>query len=322
MWISSAGLACVRPRSSRIAGRDPPCISTVRRRNPDRTPASRQESGPDSFDAQSRQPVRDLTDDRSAVGARLVRLGLSLRDSPPFLSRSKLLIFLCGASVAEQPSPRRQAVQRFIHSLSTSHTVLYAEGIFSELVRHGHKKNILDLEHEISEIADKVLIILESESAFCELGAFAHANLRQKLLIVNSSHFRASTSFINQGPVAAAIEAKASVFWYPMVNSPDKTLDGIGAIYPALKATLAHRTPLGERVQFDKLAKLGMNKHSLYFAHDLVLISGPIAYEELVAILKKLFPLEKSFDSLKNLLGVLRESGLVSSTKIRGRWIV
>lgn len=266
--------------------------------------------------------MRDFTHEKSAVGARLIKLGLSLKDSPPLLSRAKLLIFLCGASVATKPSPRRQALQRFIHSLSESHTVIYAEGVFAELVRHGHKKNILDLEHEISEVADKILIILESESAFCELGAFAGPALREKLIIVNSSHFRSSESFINQGPIAAAQEARAPVLWYPMVASSDKALDSIGAIFPALKASLVHRNPRGERVSLEKLARLGMNKYSLYFVHDLVLFAGPISHEELVSVLKCLFPTEKSFDALKNLLGVLRESGLVSSHKVKERWIV
>lgn len=242
--------------------------------------------------------------------------------SPPLLSRAKLLIFLCGASVANQPSPRRQALRRFIHSLSDSHTVIYAEGIFSELVRQGHKKNILDLESEISEIADKILIVLESESAFCELGAFANPPLRQKLIVVNSSHFRASTSFINEGPIAAAQDAKAAILWYPMTPTPQKELDGIGAIFSDLKASLVHKSPRGERVPLDKLTKLGMNKYSLYFVHDLVLLSGPVAYDELIAVLKCLFPEEKSFDALKNLLGVLRECGLIQSINVSGRWVV
>lgn len=65
-----------------------------------------------------------------------------------------------------------------------------------------------------------------------------------------------------------------------------------------------------------------LNKYSLYFVHDLVLFAGPISHEELVTVLKCLFPIEKSFDALKNLLGVLRESGLVSSQKIKERWVV
>lgn len=266
--------------------------------------------------------MRNLVHEKSAVGARLAKFGAALQTSPPSLSKAKLLIFLCGASVDSLPSPRRQAVQKYIHSISASHTVLYAEGIFSELVRHGQRKNILDLEHEISEIADRILIILESESAFCELGAFSAHSLRQKLVVVNSTHHKATESFINHGPIAATEEAKGAVLWYPMVSSPKKDLDGIGAIYPQLKELLTHKAPRGERISFETLSALSMSKYSLYFVHDLVLLSGPVSYEELVAILKLLFPLARSFDPLKSLLGVLKESGLVRSYQIDGKWVV
>lgn len=260
--------------------------------------------------------------EKSAVGTRLSKFRSSLEVSPPSLSKSKLLIFLCGASVGNLPSPRRQAVQKYIHSISDSHIVLYAEGIFSELVRHGHKKNILDLEHEISDIADRIVIILESESTFCELGAFSGQKLRQKLVVVNSLYHKSTQSFINQGPIIATEEAKGAVLWYPMINTPTKDLDGIGAIYPQLKSVLAHKVSKVERVTFEALSTLHMNKYSLYFVHDLVLLCGPISYEELIIILKHLFPMAKSFDPLKSLLGMLKECNLIRSNKVNEKWIV
>ena len=61
----------------------------------------------------------------------------------------------------------------------------------------------MSLEHQITAIADKIVIVLESESALCELGAFTHKDLRKKLVVINDSRFRASESFINTGPIAA-----------------------------------------------------------------------------------------------------------------------
>jgi hypothetical protein len=260
--------------------------------------------------------MRTLLHTNSATGKRLANFGLALKASPPLLQRSRQLIFLCGANqAASTPSLRRTTLKTFIQKVSSSSTVIYAEGIFAELRKFGSQKNVLDLEHRISEIADKVIIILESASAYCELGAFAHETLRHKLVVVNDSQFKSSDSFINLGPIAAIEEAKAPVIWYPMSSYGIKTLDGIGATFPEIEQAIAHKSPHGTPVSYAELSELGMKKACLYFIHDIVLFAGPISHGEIVKILKTIFG-EKSFDSLKNLLGVLREGQLVSVTQI------
>lgn len=129
-----------------------------------------------------------------------------------------------------EPSERRKAIKRFVESISTEYRVIYAEGVFNELTKLGHGMNSLDLEHEISAIADRILIVLESPSAFCELGAFAHKTLREKLIIVNDSQFEGSKSFIDTGPLAAARECKSPILWYPMAKDGVWKTDGIGAV--------------------------------------------------------------------------------------------
>lgn len=255
--------------------------------------------------------MRNLFYENSAVGIRLNEFGLSLKDSPSFLSRSKQLIFLCGANQAvNTPSKRRENLRRFIHQISPDYTVIYAEGIFNEIKKFGPQKNVLDLEHRISDIADKVIIILESESAFCELGAFAHEKLRHKLIVVNNARFEHSESFINTGPIAAMKEVKAPVLWYSMAADGIRSSDGIGAIFKDLEAALTLQPADGGPVNSETLGDLRMNKISLYFLHDLVLISGPVSHKELISCLITLFG-RKSFDAVSHLLAVLREAGLV-----------
>ncbi|MDN6885216.1 retron St85 family effector protein [Variovorax sp. CAN2819] len=256
--------------------------------------------------------MRNLFYENSAVGIRLNEFGLSLKDSPSFLSRSKQLIFLCGANQAPNtPSQRRTNLKKFIHQISPDYTVIYAEGIFNEIKKFGPQKNVLDLEHRISDVADKVIIILESESAFCELGAFAHEKLRHKLIVINNARFEHSESFINTGPIAALKEAKSPVMWYPMTSNGIKVSDGIGAIFKDLEAALTHQPADGGPVNYETLGDLRMNKISLYFLHDLVLLSGPVSYKELISCLISLFG-HKSFDAASSLLAVLREAGLVT----------
>ncbi|MCW5649190.1 MAG: retron St85 family effector protein [Ramlibacter sp.] len=255
--------------------------------------------------------MRTLLHTNSAIGKRLEKFGLALKASPPLLLRSRQLIFLCGANQSENvPSARRAKIRSFIQQISSGSTVLYAEGIFKELQKFGSQKNVLDIEHRISEIADKVIVILESPSSYCELGAFAHEALRHKLVVINDSQFKTSKSFINLGPIAAMEEKKAPVLWYPMSSNGVKVLDGIGAIFPELEKAIDHKSNHGTPVSEGELAELKMNKISLYFVHDIVLLAGPISHEEIIQILIFLFG-KKSFDPLKSLLGVLRESQLV-----------
>lgn len=260
--------------------------------------------------------MRKLLHTNSAIGKRLLSFGLALEASPPLLQRSQQLIFLCGANRAENlPSVRRTKLKTFIQSISKTSTVIYAEGIFNELRKFGSQKNVLDLEHRISEVADKVIIILESPSAYCELGAFANETLRHKLVVINDAQFRSSNSFINLGPIAAMEEAKAPVIWYPMSANGVNVLDGIGATFTQIQKAINHKSSHGTAVSYETLSQLGMNKVCLYFIHDIVLFAGPLSHEEIIKIL--IFMLgDKSFDSVKHLLGVLRESQLVSVQQI------
>jgi hypothetical protein len=263
-----------------------------------------------------------LLHNKSATGIRLKKFGLALKASPPLLRRNQQLIFLCGANQAENvPSARRTALKNFIHKNSASSTVIYAEGVFGELRKYGSQKNALDLEHRIAKIADKVIIVLESPSAYCEFGAFAHHTLREKLIVVNDSRYKESESFINLGPIAAVQEVKSPVIWYPMSKTGVTALDGIGAAFPEILRAVEHTSKVGVPIEYSLLSSLEMDKSCLYFIHDLVLLAGPITHAEIAELLKFIFD-EKDFDTLKSLLGVLRESKLVSTRQLANKsWI-
>jgi len=258
-----------------------------------------------------------LLHNKSATGIRLEKFGLALKASPPLLLRSRQLIFLCGANQSENlPSARITALKAFIQKNSATSTVIYAEGVFGELRKYGSQKNALDLEHRIAKIADKVIIVLESPSSYCELGAFAHETLRKKLIVVNDSQFKLSESFINLGPIAAAREVKSPVIWYPMSKNGITVLDGIGSAFPEILRAVDHKSRVGGPVEYALLSSLEIDKSCLYFIHDLVLLAGPVSHGEIILILKRIFG-DKEFDTLKSLLGVLRESKLVTILEMK-----
>ena len=254
----------------------------------------------------------------SAVSKRLMEFGLALKANPPFLEPTDHFVFLCGANQGPgTPSARRQAIKNFIETHGQNCRTIYAERVFSEIVSLGQRRNALDIEDIISRVADSVLIILESESAFCELGAFSHGEIRKKLILINDSAFRASESFINTGPIAAAEEAKSPVFWYPMSNTGASTLDGIGATYAHLAKAISERSPSrATRIKEDLFA-FPKNKISLYFVHDLVYLFGPITHKELIAVALILGG-KRSYDEISEMLGILRASDLVDRKSVAG----
>ena len=77
----------------------------------------------------------------------------------------------------------------------------HADGVF---------KNLMSFELELAAICSLVVIILESEGAIAELGAFSQfPELGDKLIAICPEHFRNATSFINLG-ILRFIVAKES----------------------------------------------------------------------------------------------------------------
>lgn len=251
-----------------------------------------------------------IYDKRSALGKR-VDLFRSALSSYSFMSDPEnQIFFLCGANRSYGvPSARRVEVKKFIESLSDKNKVIFAEEVFDELMSHSYAKNSLDVEHRLSEVADKIIIILESNSSFCELGAFACEGLRRKLIVVNSSHFRAEKSFINTGPIKALVEVESPVLWYPMSSDGIFNIDGIGRIFSGLSASV--KSPRVRRYKVDPKSEIiAGSKNSLYLIHDLIMMIGPVTYSELIDFIVFCFGNSK-YDHVKHGIGVLRACGFV-----------
>lgn len=255
-----------------------------------------------------------IASEKSAIGTQTRNFGRLTMSRPPLFFPKTKLIFLCGANQAENtPSARRQELKKFIEHLSVQYRVIYAENVFNELTLLGGSKNSLDLEHEISSIADKILIILESNSAFCELGAFSHNQLRQNLIVINDAQFKSQPSFINTGPLKALEECKSPVLWYHMSSNGVIQIDGIGSTFSGIKEALeTDQNQRSERVRTN-ISNLKPDRVSLYFIHDLIYLTEPINYSEIIEFLKIAFG-EKDYSILQRLIGVLKAIDFISST--------
>lgn len=149
------------------------------------------------------------------------------------------VVLLCGGKV-EFDAPPESPVFSFRHAISRSHTTFeifrpeeikswQADSIFSDLI---------SFERELASICSLVVIVLESEGALAELGAFSQlSELSEKIIAVRSSHFAVHDSFINLG-ILRFITAKnqSAVKSYPWdIKNPssitsEMTLDVIADI--------------------------------------------------------------------------------------------
>ena len=182
---------------------------------------------------------RQLSSNVSAVSRALDKLKESIESKKVYNDKSVAhFVFLCGANKPNTEPPeiseRRAAIQEFGRRHLPDTRFILAENVFEYLVKsHGeYRNNILDLESEFSFISDHIIIILESNSTFSELGAFSYPmELREKLIIINDKQFRDKTSFVNMGPIKAIEErwdGANPILWYNMRGDGVSHRDAIG----------------------------------------------------------------------------------------------
>lgn len=254
----------------------------------------------------------ELRSPRSGVRRRLDNLKSSLQNNQVWRpTDDHHFVFLCGANRTQNCgiSARRAAITEFAARFLPNTKIFLAEKVFETLLPEGDKLNLLDTERSLTNFADTILIVLESGSAFCELGAFSiDITLRKKIVVVNDSQYEDVTSFINLGPLAAIRSAnKEFILSYKMSSQGVETIDGIGDIFPKLYKILYRETlKKRSRVTIDDCRPNSLlSKDAFRFLHDIVYFTQPITHSEIIQILIHIFG-EGTYDDVKRLLGLLR----------------
>lgn len=231
---------------------------------------------------------------------------------PPTLAR---FVFLCGANKSkDEISERRTALMEFSSKHLPNTYFFLAERMFTTLQEEGHKENLLDVEHLISDFSDYVLIVLESPSAFAELGAFSHRTLRDKLIVINDEKFKDEVSFINLGPIKAIKESAGPerIMCYKMSDDGIWTKDAIGDTFYNIYKLF--KKPLKSHAKSAKFETLhpgrSFDKYSAMFLHDLVFLSGPLSHKEVIELLLRLFG-KSNFNNVSHLLAILCAFGSI-----------
>jgi hypothetical protein len=203
------------------------------------------------------------------------------KGSPP-TSRMKSMVFLCGGA----DRTLRNELAGYLRSRHKDDLeVFYAEDVWSRVNNTDSERNALELEHRLAEVADLIIIVLESAGAIAELGAFAaDPPLRKKLLPIMDKKYARDDSFINMGPIRwvdAESHYKPSIVTsYSPISLCASDLDDrlrhlprykfyndLSASKPALKHALKHAValvadltallaPVSSRFLYDYLANL------------------------------------------------------------------
>ena len=207
------------------------------------------------------------------------------------ISKNKILlktdssfIFVCGAKPnSEEPNARDRLIEYAQKHIKYAHFFI-AEKFF-EVFTNKNKKDLLSLEDKLAEYSDCIIILLESESTFAELGAFAiKSELAKIMLAVNDIKYQnsATPSFITLGPLAKL--NKSSKF-KPVIYS---NLQSILTIIPVLEKRLEQierKYRISYNVQNYSGWKNLSPKIRMFLLHDIILLFNPITISELVSLL-------------------------------------
>lgn len=125
------------------------------------------------------------------------------------------IVLLCGGKVSRKQKPDDPdlsfgSLRHAITDTASSFEVFLPEAITS-WQSDGIFKDLMSFERELASICSLVVIVLESEGALVELGAFSQlSELSDKIIAICASEHRARPSFINLGILRFISEKKSS----------------------------------------------------------------------------------------------------------------
>lgn len=183
-----------------------------------------------------------------------------------------------------------------------------AEHVF-DLLSKTEKANLLSVEERLSDFCDCLLIVLESESTYAELGAFAIKDeLAEIMLVVNDRQFEGGESFISRGPLDK-IDG-LSRFGRTIYVDPACILRAAPEIRERLESVQPQKGK-GYRVNDQEAFAKLKPKLRMLLLLDMISLFHPLKHKELIHILKHLFG-DVRFDITLDLhmlsaLGLVRE---------------
>ncbi|MCX6121992.1 MAG: retron St85 family effector protein [Ignavibacteriales bacterium] len=224
-----------------------------------------------------------------------------------FLKSDSIIVFACGAKPNVTNPGGRDRVIEYAEKNLTQFQFLMAERFFSFFQNHD-RIDLLSLENKLAEFSDCILIILESESTFAELGAFTNSDELAKIaLVINDIKHDKSDSFINLGPLAKI--NKISNF-RPVIQANMESI--LTVIYEVQKRLEKIERKNNIRLDISTYEKFlaCSRKARTFLLLDLLALFSPLRYSELIEILHFIYG-DHSID-INLEMGLLAAFGFVS----------
>lgn len=194
------------------------------------------------------------------------RLIAYLRSDRYRFRRLEPVIFLCGGA----HSAARDTLRDYLRKTFPFMRMFYAERVWEHIASRSDR-GALKMEADLAELADLLIIIVESPGTFAELGAFSLSDpLREKLLPIVAEAYQGEESFIATGPLRW-IDAESK--FKPTIYAP---LLRILEIADEIDERIS-RIPKSRPAKVSDLAE--SPKHLLFFLCDLVSVIYPATIE-------------------------------------------
>lgn len=214
------------------------------------------------------------------------------------------IAFICG----KKHSDRRDLLADYLQKHVGGVRFFYAEDVWDHIA-HLEQLNALEMEEQLARLADLVLVIVESEGTFTELGAFAAVEeLRKKLLPVIDRKYESEPSFINTGPVRWVNED--SRFRPAIFGDFEAFLRNVGSIEERISRIPKTGRPSALRAALPIKDK---PKELLFLLCEILAITGPAPRAECADILTCVIGSKPRMD-VPSLLGLAVTLQLISTT--------
>jgi hypothetical protein len=210
------------------------------------------------------------------------------------------VLFLCGGS----QSPRRDSLRDYLRKTNPHLGLFYAERVWEHIASRANS-GALKIEADLADLADLVVVVVESPGTFAELGAFSLSDrLRKKLLAILDERYREDPSFINTGPVQWINQESD---FKPVIYGPlDRILETVDQIEERI-----------ERIASPKLVAISdlslSPKHLLFFLCDLIAVIHPATVEMVNYYLARIAPSLSGGENAHTLIGLAEAMGLLSA---------
>lgn len=241
----------------------------------------------------------------SPSGIRLLQHALTHGEL--WLMASSKLVFVCGARIDAGHCARQDFLNYGKRHFPWCHFFL-AEQAFEAIRKTTEGADLLTLEGYLAESADAVIIIVESDGAKAELGAFAYDNQLAKItLAINDVSFQDSDSFIREGPIKKLDRvSKFKPMVYTRLDAITKGLDDVSDRLELIHRKKRTRLKFQDVEGFLSLAR----QQRLFLLADLIWFTAPITYKELVSLLGSVLG-KADFSTLRYEVALLQALELV-----------